>query len=146
MDKKFVSEDKKTFIVAFYIMSNLSKFSNADFLKSITIKTITYNEIKESVYMLTSLGKAAGDKYFTAWDFAVNNYKQAFDDIIYDYKDNSFMRFSIQKDESWNIFDYDTETWLYIVSDNSYIQIYDFKQDKYSLYSYSKKEDNETRR
>lgn len=136
--KKYISEDKKAFIVALYIMYNYSKFSYVYYLHGVTIRNIIEDRIKEYPYKLIKLGKICGDKEFVAWDFTSENYKQYFDDtnIIFDYNDGAYTQIITHEDDYWTIFDYNTETHLYITGRDGFIQIFDYKQNQYSLYNY----------
>lgn len=136
--KKYISEDKKAFIVVLYIMYNFSKFSDVDYFHGVTIRNIIGDNIKEYVYQLIKFGKAFGDKEFSAWDFTSENYKQYFDDtqVMFDYNDGTYTQIITQEDDYWTVFDYNTETHLYITGRDGFIQIFDYKQNQYSLYNY----------
>lgn len=136
--KKYISEDKKAFIVALYIMYNFSKFSDIACLHGVTIRTIIEDKIKVYPYKLIKLGKFGGDKEFIAWDFTSENYKQYFDDtqVMFDYNDGAYTQIITQEDDYWTIFDYNTETHLYITGRDGFIHIFDYKQNQYSLYNY----------
>lgn len=136
--KKYISEDKKAFIVVLYIMYNYSKFSDVDWFHGVTIRAIIGDKIKEYPYKLIKHGKAFGDKEFTAWDFTSGNYKQYFDDtqVMFDYNDGAYTQIITEEDDYWTIFDYNTETNLYITGRDGFIQIFDYKRNQYSLYNY----------
>lgn len=145
--KKYISEDKKAFIVVLYIMYNFSKFSDVDYFHGVTIRAIIGDKIKEYPYKLIKHGKVSGDKELTAWDFTSGNYKQCFDDtnVIFDYNDGTYTQIITQEDDYWAIFDYNTKTNLYITSCDGFIQIFDYKRNQYSLYNYETVEERKTK-
>lgn len=145
--KKYISEDKKAFIVVLYIMYNYSKFSDVDYFHGVAIRAIIGNEIKEYPYKLIRLGKFGGDKEFTAWDFTAGNYKHYFEDtnVIFDYNDRAFTPIITQEDDYWTIFDYNTKTNLYITGCDGFIQIFDYKRNQNSLYSYETVEERKAK-
>lgn len=145
--KKYISENKKAFIVVLYIMYNFSKFSDVDWFHVVTIRNIIEDKIKEYPYKLIKHGKVFGDKEFTAWDFTSGNYKQCFDDtnVIFDYNDGAYTQIITQEDDYWTIFDYNTKTNLYITGCDGFIQIFDYKRNQYSLYNYETVEERKTK-
>lgn len=50
--------------------------------------------------------------------------------------DGAYTQIITQKDDYWTIFDYNTKTHLDITGCDGFVQIFDYKQNQYSLYNY----------